>query len=57
MDNNTLRVVISQLIRLKDINRDEVINMLLQYLGNGYELEKIVSDILDMSVETKVRGL
>ena len=57
MDNNTLRVVISQLIRLKDIDRDKVINMLLQYLGNGYELEKIVSDILDMSVETKVRGL
>ena len=57
MDNNTLRVVISQLVRLKDIDRDKVINILLQYLGSGQVLEKIISDILDISAETKVRGL
>lgn len=38
MDNNTLRVVISQLIRLKDIDRDVIVETLLNYIGNEYDI-------------------
>ena len=57
MDNNTARVVVSQLVKLKDIDREVIVNLLLQYLGNGYELEKIITDLLAIDNKTTVRGL
>lgn len=56
MTNDTIREIIKQLTKLKDIDRDSIIDILLSYIGSEYDLNRIVDEILELN-NTTVRGL
>lgn len=57
MDIETSRDIITNLIKLKSIDRDNVIDLLLRYILDGYDLEKIIKSILDYDTTQVIRGL
>ena len=57
MDNETSRTIIKQLSKLKNIDRDVMVDILLGYIGSDYDLTRIINDVLDLSDTTKIRGL
>ena len=57
MTNNTIREIIKQLTKLKNIDRDIVVDILLNYIGNEYDLNNIVNEILDIDNSITIRGL
>lgn len=57
MDNETMRTIIKQLTKLKNINRDVVVEILLNYIGNEYDLTRITDELLDIDNSITIRGL
>lgn len=57
MTNEQMRTVIKQLTILKDINRDIIVEILLNYIGNEYDLTRILDEVLDVDNNTIVKGL
>lgn len=56
MDNDTTREIIKQLGKLKNIDRDTMVDILLGYIGSEYDLNRIVNEILELN-NTVVKGL
>ena len=57
MTNEQLRTIIKQLTKLKNIDRDTVVEILLNYIGNEYDLSRITDELLDIDNSITVRGL
>ena len=57
MNDDTIREIIKQLTKLKNIDRETIINILLGYIGNEYDLNRIVNEILDIDNSITIRGL
>jgi hypothetical protein len=57
MTNETMRTIIKQLIKLKNIDRDTVVEILLNYIGTEYDLTRITDELLDINNDITVRGL
>lgn len=57
MTNEQMRTIIKQLTKLKNIDRDIVVDILLNYIGNEYDLNRITDEILDIDNSTTIRGL
>lgn len=57
MTNEQMRTIIKQLTKLKNIDRDVVVEILLNYIGNEYDLTRITDEILDIDDSITVRGL
>lgn len=57
MTNEQIRTIIKQLTKLKNIDRDIVVEILLNYIGNEYDLTRITDEILDIDNSTTIRGL
>ena len=57
MTNEQMRTIIKQLTKLKNIDRDVVVEILLNYIGSEYDLTRITDDILDIDNSVTVRGL
>ena len=57
MDNETMRTIIKQLTKLKNIDRDTVVEILLNYIGNEYDLTRITDELLDIDNSITIRGL
>lgn len=57
MDIRTSKEVIINLIKLKNIGRDNIVDLLLRYIIDGYNLEKIIKNILDYNTTKTIRGL
>lgn len=57
MSNEQMRIIIKQLTKLKNIDRDVVVEILLSYIGNEYDLTRITDELLDIDNNTTVRGL
>lgn len=57
MTNEQMRTIIKQLTKLKNIDRDIVVEILLNYIGNEYDLTRITDEILDIDNSITVRGL
>lgn len=57
MTNETLRTMIQQLIKLKNIDRDIAVETLLNYICSEYDLTRIVDELLDIDSNTTIRGL
>lgn len=57
MNDDTIREIIKQLTKLKNIDRETIINILLGYIGNEYDLNRIVNEILDIDNNITIRGL
>lgn len=57
MDNETMRTIIKQLTKLKNIDRDVVVEILLNYIGNEYDLTRITDELLDIDNSITIRGL
>jgi len=57
MTNEQLRTIIKQLTKLKNIDRDIVVEILLNYIGNEYDLTRITDELLDIDNSITVRGL
>ena len=57
MNDDTIREIIKQLTKLKNIDRETIINILLGYIGNEYDLNRIVNEILDIDNNITLRGL
>lgn len=57
MTNEQMRTIIKQLTKLKNIDRDIVVEILLNYIGNEYDLSRITDEILNVDNTTDVRGL
>lgn len=56
MTNDTNKEIVIQLIKLKDIHRDEVVEILLNRVDTNY-LEYIVQDLLNANTRYEVKGL
>lgn len=57
MTNEQLRTIIKQLTKLKNLNRDVIVETLLNYIGNEYDLSRITDELLDIDNSITVRGL
>lgn len=57
MTNEQMRTIIKQLTELKNIDRDTVVDILLNYIGNEYDLTRITDELLDINNDITVRGL
>lgn len=56
MTNDTNKEIIIQLIKLKDIHRDDVVEILLNRIDINY-LEYIIQDLLNANTIHKIEGL
>lgn len=57
MTNEQMRIIIKQLIKLKNIDRDIAVEILLNYIASEYDLTRITDEILDIDNSTTIRGL
>lgn len=57
MTNEKMRTIIKQLTKLKNIDRDIVVEILLDYIGNEYDLTRVTDEILDIDNNITIRGL
>lgn len=57
MTNEQTRTIIKQLTKLKNIDRDIVVDILLNYIGNEYDLTRVTDEILDIDNSITIRGL
>lgn len=56
MTNDTNKEIIIQLIKLKDIHRDDVVEILINRVDTDY-LEYIIQDLLSTNNNITIRGL
>lgn len=56
MDIETSRDIITNLIKLKNIDRDSIVDLLLGYIINGYDLENITKSILGCNANKSMKG-
>ena len=56
MTNDTNKEIIVQLIKLKNVHRDDVVEILLNRV-ESYSLEYIIQDLLNNDVIHEVKGL
>ena len=57
MTNEKMRTIIKQLTKLKNIDRDIVVEILLDYIGNEYDLTRVTDELLDIDNNITIRGL
>lgn len=57
MTNEQMRTIIKQFTKLKNIDRDIVVNIMLNYIGNEYDLTMITDELLNIDNDTTVKGL
>ena len=57
MTNEQMRTIIKQLTKLKNIDRDIVVEILLDYIGNEYDLTRVTDELLDIDNNITIRGL
>lgn len=57
MTDKQMRTIIKQLTKLKNIDRDVVVEILLSYIGNEYDLTRITDELLDIDNSITIRGL